>query len=79
VDLSAIALDGLAQADAQLEAAAASLANAGSASSGGTNADVVDLATALTGMMSAQTLLRINLEVLKTADQIQQAALDVTA
>ncbi len=79
MDVSSIALQGLAQADAQVEAAAASLANAGPATPDGANLDTVDIATQILALMSAETLSSVNLSVLKTVDQIQQSAVNLIA
>jgi flagellar hook protein FlgE len=79
MDLSAIALQGLAQADAQLEAAAIGLASAGTASPDGANLDTVDLSTQILALMAAQNAFAINLATLKTVDQIQKNLIDIKA
>ena len=76
MDLSSIALQGLQQADAQLEAAVANLASVG-ANSLGPNLDTVDLASQIVALNSAQDSFTVNLEALKTADQIQQSLLNL--
>jgi flagellar basal body rod protein FlgC len=78
MDLSAIALQGLQQADVQLEAAAVNLANAG-ANSAGLSLDTVDLAAQIVALNSAQNLFAVNLDTLKTADQVQQSVLNLLA
>lgn len=78
MDLSAIALQGLQQADVQLEAAAANLANAG-ANFAGPTLDTVDLATQIVALNSAQDAFAVNLDTLKTADQVQQTVLNLLA
>ncbi len=75
MDVSSIALQGLQQADAQLNAAASAIANA----SDGSGVDVVDLSKEMVAMMAAQTMFAANLDTLKTADQMQKNLLDVTA
>ena len=77
MDVSAIALQGLEQANTQLEAAASAIANVGAPSAG--PVDIVDLSAEMVALMSAQTLLGANLATLKTADQMQKTLLDVTA
>jgi flagellar hook protein FlgE len=72
MDISAIALQGLDQASAQLEAAAAQIASAGAASPDGANLDTVNLSTQMVALMSAQTLFAANLATLKTSDQMQK-------
>ena len=79
MDPSSIALQGLQQADAQLDAAASAIVSAGATSANGSNPDVVDLSTEMVALMSAQNSLSANLATLETADQIQQNLLDVTA
>jgi flagellar hook protein FlgE len=69
---SAIALQGLQQADLQLETAAARVAGAGTDSSNAGNQDVVDLSAEMTALTSAQTQYEANLATLKTADQMEQ-------
>ena len=76
MDPTSIALQGLQQAEVQLNAAASQLANAGD-SQNGANLDVVDLSAEMVALMSAQTL--SNITTLKTADQMQKALIDVTA
>jgi len=79
MDPSSIALQGLQQAEVQLNNAAAKLANAGASSPNGANLDVVDLSAEMVALMSAQTLFSVNLATLKTADQMQKALIDITA
>jgi len=79
MDISAIALQGLDQASAQLDAAAAQIASAGAASPDGANLDTVDLSTQMVALMSAQTLFAANLATLKTADQMGKSLIDLTS
>jgi len=79
MDPSAIALQGLQQAEIQLEAAASRISSAGAASPDGSNLDVVDLSAQMVALMSAQTQFAANLATLKTADQMQKALVDITA
>jgi hypothetical protein len=78
MDLSAIALQGIDQAEVQLNAAAGGLVNAG-ASPNSSGVDVVDVASQMVAMNSAEILLQLNLSTLKTADQIQKNAIDLLA
>ena len=78
MDPSSIALQGLQQAEVQLNAAASQLAKAG-ASPNGANLDVVDLSAEMVGLMSAQTMFSVNIATLKIADQMQKARIDITA
>jgi flagellar hook protein FlgE len=79
MDLSAIALQGLEQAQVQLQNAAIRLAGAGAESPDGAGLDTVDLSAEIVALMSAKNQFSANLSTLKTADQIQQSLLDVTA
>jgi flagellar hook protein FlgE len=79
MDLSSIALQGIAQAEVQLEAAATNLASAGAATPDGANLDVVDISKEMVALMSAKTLFALNISTLKTADQIQKSVIDLTA
>lgn len=79
MDPSAIALQGLQQADVQLEAAASAIASGGGTSANGSNLDVVDLSAEMVALMSAQASFSANLATLKTVDQIQKNVIDVTA
>jgi flagellar hook protein FlgE len=79
MDPSAIALQGLQQAEVQLEAAASAIASGGATSANGSNLDVVDLSAEMVALMSAQTSFSANLATLKTADQMQKSVIDLTA
>ena len=78
MDLSAIALQGLQQAEIQLGNVATRLAGAG-ASPAGANLDIVDLSAEMVALMSAKTNVSVNLSVLKTVSQIQKDAIDLMA
>jgi flagellar hook protein FlgE len=79
MDPTSIALQGLQQAEVQLNTAATELANAGAASPNGANLDVVDLSAEMVALMSAQTLFSVNIATLKTADEMQKALIDIRA
>jgi flagellar hook protein FlgE len=79
MDPSAIALQGLQQAELQLEKAAGGIASTEAQSSGGGNVDVVDLSTEMVALMCAQILYEANLATLKTADQVEQNLVSLTA
>jgi len=78
MDISAIALQGLQQAESQLDAAAAGIASAGTGSSNGDNVDVVDLSTEMVALTQVQTQYEANLATLKTADQVEQNLVNLT-
>ena len=75
MDISSIALQGLQQADVQLQTAASAIANA--PAQGGV--DVVNLSQEMVALMSAKELYVANLDTLKTADQMQKTLIDITA
>lgn len=79
MDVSSIALQGLQQANAQLEAAAVKIASAGGGSSETPTLDAVDLSAEMVALISARTLFDLNLATLKTADQMQKSLLDIKA
>ena len=79
MDLTSIALQGLSQAETQLNAAASGLATAGASSPSGANLDVLDLSSQIVALDSAQILFEINLDTLKTADQFQRSLINLTA
>jgi hypothetical protein len=79
MDISSIVIQGLDQAAAQLDAAAANIATAGAGPPDGANLDTVDLSTQMVALMSAQTLFAANLATLKTTDQMQKSLIDITA
>jgi hypothetical protein len=77
MDISAIAIQGIDQAQAQLENVATTLANA--ASNNGGNLDVVDLSAEVVALMSAKVDFSANLAVAKTASQIDQQVTNLIA
>jgi hypothetical protein len=77
MDPSAIALQGLQQADAQLEAAATKIANAGATSPDGIPLDTVDLRVEMVALMAAQNLFEANIATIKTTDQMRKALIDI--
>jgi len=79
MDISSIALQGMTQAEAQLEAAASAIAQAGNSSADGANLDVVELSTEMVAMMSARNQFALNVSTLKTADEVQKSLLNITA
>ena len=79
MDISAIAIQGLNQADAQLQQAATAIASAGTQSAAGSNLDTVDLATEMVALLSARTLFAANLATLSVASEIQKSTIDLKA
>jgi flagellar hook protein FlgE len=79
MDISAIAIQGLNQADSQLQQAATAIASAGTQSAAGSNLDTVDLATEMVELLSARTLFAANLKTLSVASEIEKSAIDLKA
>jgi len=79
MDLSAIALQGLQQANSQLNQAASGIASFGATSSEGAALDTVDLSAEVIALLSARTQTSANLATLKTADEMQKSTIDLIA
>jgi flagellar basal body rod protein FlgC len=79
MDVSSIALQGLQQADVQLQSAAVNIANFGESTPDGATLDVVDLSTAMVALMSAKVDFSANLKTLQTANEVQKSLLDLIA
>ena len=79
MDVSSIALQGLEQASAQVDAAASRIASAGSSSGNPVPTDTVSLSEEMVALMSAKTAFSANVAVFKTAEQLQQSVLNVVA
>ena len=78
MDLSALALRGLKQAQEQFEEAAARAASAG-ASAPGQPADTVDLSETAASLLSARDAFAGDIAALKTAGEIERQAIDLLA
>jgi|HubBroStandDraft_3_1064219.scaffolds.fasta_scaffold1200140_2 flagellar hook protein FlgE len=79
MDLTAIALQGLDQAGAQLESAASKIVSFQSSSPAGANLDTVDLSAAVVALLSAKNLYSANIATVKTADEILKTSIDLIA
>jgi len=79
MDISSIALQGLEQASAQLDAAASQIAGVGAASGGGAGVDTVSLSNEMVALMSAKEDFTANIASLKTAEQTENSVLDELA
>ncbi len=77
MDISSIALQGLEQADSQLQTAAVSLASLGSSSSAGV--DIATLSSDVVALQTAQTSVELNLSLIRTADKIEKATVNLSA
>lgn len=77
MDISAIALQGLDQAQAKLERAAVRIAQYGDEVAG--SSDAVDLSAEMVALISAKDEVAVNLKVLQTAEDVQQQAIDIMA
>ena len=76
MDLAAIALQGIDQAQVQLEAAATGIASAAAQSS---DAATVDLSTEVVALLSARNQVSLGVATLKIADQTAQSAINLLA
>jgi hypothetical protein len=79
MDISAIALEGLQQAETQLNNAAITVADYPATVPANAGVDTVDLSAEFVALTQAQTQFAANIDTLKTADQIEQNTLNVTA
>jgi flagellar hook-associated protein FlgK len=79
MDASSIALQGLEQADSQLNAVASQIVQSSAASASGGGQDVVSLSEEMVALMSAQNQFAVSADVLKTANQTEQSLLNVMA
>jgi len=79
MDISAIGLQGLQQANAQLDSAASKIASLGASSPAESNPDTVDLSAAVVALLSAKNLYAANLGTVKVADELQQTTIDLIA
>jgi hypothetical protein len=77
MDLSAIALQGLDQAQTALETAASKIASAGTLSPD--SADAVDISAEMVALLSARNMFSVNLATLKVADEVQKSVIDILA
>jgi flagellar basal body rod protein FlgC len=77
MDISAIALQGVEQAQVQMQTAVSNLA--GAAPADGANLDTVTLSAEMVALMSAKTQFAASVATLKTADQVQQSAINLMA
>jgi hypothetical protein len=75
--IAAIALQGLANAEAQADSAATAIANDGTNTPNGAALNVADLSQQIIALASAETLAAVNIDTLKTADQMKQTTIDL--
>ncbi len=79
MDISGMVLQGLQQAQTQLEHAAVRIAGAGASSVEGAPLDTVDLSAEVIALMSARTDFSLNAESFRTQQQMQKTAIDLLA
>ena len=79
MDISAIALMGMQQAEARLEKAATRIASFGADAFDGANVDTVDLSSEMLAMMSARNEFSVNLKTLETANEVSKNTIDLMA
>jgi flagellar hook protein FlgE len=75
---SAISIQGLEQANDQVNAVAEAIATSGT-SSNNTDPSVADLSGDIVSLTSAQVSYEANLAALSTSDQMEQSLIDITA
>jgi flagellar hook protein FlgE len=79
MDVASIALGGLENAQLRLEGSARRIASATLAVAAQSPADSVDLSAAAVDLLAARNAYQANLQVLRTADEIQREVLDQLA
>jgi hypothetical protein len=77
MELSAIALQGLREAEGQMEQAAMGISS--SASMDATSIDAVDLSSEMIALLSAKELAMVNLKTLETAEEMAKSVIDLMA
>ena len=79
MDISAIALQGLNQAQAQLEQTGGRLASIGDNTPDGTSVDTANLSDAAVSLLSAKNAFSTGIQLLKVADEMQSQAINLLA
>jgi len=79
MDVSAIALQGLEQAQLQLEASAARVIQSAAASPEGVPMDTVSLSEAVVALLGAKNQFSASISVLKTANEMQKNLVNLLA
>jgi len=79
VELSAIALRGLTQAQDQLESAAERLSPVKSASATGPPHDIADLSQAMADLLQGKDAFAANLKIVKVGDELERRTIDLLA
>jgi len=79
MNLSAIAVQGLHEANDLLNKAASEIASPEAISPSSAKQDTVDLSAAVVGLLTAKNMFEANLNTVKTADEVQKAAIDLIA
>lgn len=77
MDISAIALQGLEQANVQLNNAAANLASAAALSPDGSNVDTVDISAEVVALLSAKNQFSVAAATVKVANEVQKNTVDL--
>ena len=76
MDISSIAIQGVQQAEVQLDAAASNIVPG---EANGADPNVASMSADMVSLMTAQNQFSLNLAALATADEVQQSLLDVMA
>jgi hypothetical protein len=72
-------LEGLGRAQQQFESSAARIANPSFGAASAPAADQIDLSAAAVAMLQARAAVEANLSVVRTADEMERATLDLLA
>jgi hypothetical protein len=79
MEISAIALQGLNQAQAQVQQAGGRLASMGASSVDGTPVDTADLTDATVSLLAGKNAFAADIQLLKVADEMQKQTLNLLA
>lgn len=79
VNIASIALDGMNQAQARFDQTARRLASIGARAPAGMPADPADLSTDMVSLISARNQFATNLQVARTAGEMERQAIDLLA
>ena len=77
MELSSIALQGMQQAQQQVDNSARRIASAGLPGAYPPNADSVDLSTEAVSLLTAKSQFGVNVQVLKVADEMQKSLINL--
>jgi len=79
MDVSSTALQGLDQAQAQVNRSAARLASIGTSTAAGAGVDTADLSQEMVSLLAAKNQFGANIDILKIADEMQKNTINLLA